>query len=307
MADITISLFEANSIVDIIEQIEQLYAFKPGDKVDLYLDLTCKGMTYPEYLAILVGAIDYLRANEIELNIEVTSVCNNSYVARINFYKAIGLDNEEDFIRHNSTGRFVEITNFWSGNNVDITNDIIKVIQQNCCMGKNIINCLNYCLFEVIDNVDLHANSIIDGYTVAQNYPKLNELRIIVLDAGQGIHKALTETNGSNYKSLSKEQALEYCVRKNVTNGIGMGNGLYHTTKFIECNKGEMIIYSGDCYLTIKDGEKRIKKGPYWQGSIIYFNIKTNIDVDPFEVFDGIVPDEINNPQDYFDIDELFI
>ena len=293
-----IDLNITNSISDLLNQIGWLYTLKNKDVVYILIDMPQS--IWPEYLVTIIGIIKYIESRGTIVNVKVNNPYNNTYSKRMNFYKELGVEDEEEFKRNSSVGRFVEITKFNKDNsdyNVAIVNDIMKVIKNNYNLDKSVKDCLNYCLFEMVDNIQNHAEAAIDGYTVVQNFSKRQELKIIILDTGKGIHASLTEND--KYKNLSPAEALEYCVKESVTNGRGMGNGLFHTSEFIKKNLGEFFIYSGNNYLHINDKGVNIFSCPYWQGTIIYVRIKTNNTVCLESVFGKNIPSTVEDADDY--------
>ena len=53
-------------------------------------------------------------------------------------------------------------------------------------------------------------------------------LSLLVADDGQGIQASLTEN--VKYSELTEPEALDLCIRDSVTDGKGMGFGLYTTS-----------------------------------------------------------------------------
>lgn len=284
---------------NLIQRFSFLYNEHPGTEVNLYINIPSR--VYPEFLAVLVSLVKYFTNKGIKFNINVNNPSNNTYVARIDFYRQLDIPFVENFNRWDSTGRFVEITNFDESNSVQVTNNILRVIRDNFNADMSIISCLNYCFMEMVDNVQVHAQSPIGGYTVAQNYPYSNELRIVIIDAGVGIYESLTKTQGTKYGNLSPSEALEFAIKEEVTNGKGRGNGLFHTSEFIKENKGEMQIYSGEYCLKISGSEVWTERSAYLQGTLIYVKINTKNYVDFYQVFGSNVPETVVNANDYID------
>lgn len=302
--DLYVFINEITEIPTLISKFEDIFNnINNIARVNMYLDFEFCDFIAPEHMAIIVAFVKYLETMGIKIDIEVKNYSNDidRYLSRIDFYKHLNIPCEENFSRWSSEGRFLEITHFDGNNSIKITNDTIKIIRANCCIEDSVLRCLNYCFFEVADNVDVHANSPIDGYVLAQNYPKKRELKIIFIDAGIGIHESLTKTEGSRYTNLSEEEALKYCIREKTTNGNGMGNGLFHTSEFIKQNQGEMLIYSGNHYININNGNIDICQGPYWQGTIVYLKIYTDNTVELESVFGTEIPETVENMEDYIE------
>jgi hypothetical protein len=297
---IDIDLSAIESIENLLSQMNQCYYMNFIDS--LYLTIRINRRVEPEYLVIMVGIIKHIRNNNcVSVYINIENPDNNNYPQRMNFHKELGINCEEKFNRKNSQGRFVEITNINNENSVNITGNILKVIRDNWAIDDSIYKCLNYCLYEIVDNIEIHANSPIEGYTIAQNFPYTKQLIFVILDSGKGIHRSLIEN--VTYSNLSPAEALEYCIRERVTNGKGRGYGLFHTTRFIQENRGTLCIHSGFYKLEVAGGSIKISQCSYWQGTLIYVKINTNKNIVFEEVFGANIPETVANADDYIDND----
>ncbi|MCX7903290.1 MAG: hypothetical protein N2486_02155 [Caloramator sp.] len=248
-------------------------------------------MIYPEWLVSIVGTVKHLEMSGKEVCLNIINNGNNNYISRINFYKELEVEYEENFNRYDSSGRFIEITKFDQMNSIDIVNKAIKIIKEHCDLDKNVLGTWNYCLFEIVDNVHNHADSSIDGYVVMQNYPRNREIRCVVLDAGKGIYESLSQS--SKYRNITPEEALKLSLEAGVTRGYGRGNGLYHLKNFIVENNGELQIFSCGQVLKLSNKKIEVVDGPYWQGTLIYVRINTHNEVDLDKVFGEDIPTSV--------------
>lgn len=304
-----IDLRFVRSIPEAVAQLSPLFSQKKGAFIVVTLNFRTT-MLYPEYLLLIVSAFHWAKENGIR--VAITSVAENEpnyYPARINFYKLIGYNYKEPFFnRWSNKGRFIEITPLVFDNTNDITisskvvDDIIRIVRDNYKITETLYKSINYCLWEQIDNIQVHSGCKGTGYVVAQNYPNKNEIRVCVVDTGIGIYESLTRSS-SQYSGLLYKEAIEKCIEEHVTNGSGMGNGLYHSAQFIKENKGDFILYSGKYYIDIKNGViQSVKKGALWQGTIIYQRINTNTPVDYNKVFNNCdVPTSVLECDDILD------
>jgi hypothetical protein len=209
------------------------------------------------------------------------------YASRIDFFKLLEMDSGllENFTRRPGKDRFIELISYNKDNYFEVGKRIVQVVAAHTQVDKAVQHMLDFCLFEMMDNVLIHAAYPISaggqGWCSAQYFPGLKRVRLMIADTGIGIHRALTKHPASRYKQLSASQALQACVQKGVTNGAGMGFGLYATRQFISLNQGELLIYSGEYYGTLKaGGAYQVKKGAYWQGTLVFLNIRTDVPVD---------------------------
>ena len=287
MFTLSLDLFSITTVEKCMEKfdIESLLTYRD---ITIVINIPTT-MVKPEILLVILGYIKYLESKGININKKINNANNNTYISRIDFYKQISVTYDEQFNRHDSSGKFKEITNFNEDNSVSLTNEIIKIIKYNCDIDESVLDCLNYCLFEIMDNVQNHSECKEGGYVVAQSFPNCGEITLGIMDFGIGIHKSLIKS--SKYKNKNEIEALNECIKKGATNGLsGKGNGLYHTSNFIKENKGMMNIYSGYNVLKCNNMRTEIIGTNYWQGTLIIIKIKTNNSVSLESIFDGDIP-----------------
>lgn len=141
------------------------------------------------------------------------------------------------------------------------------------------------------------------GWVCAQSFAKNKEIRLIICDNGVGIHQSLATSPNPEYANLSEDKALELCIRKGVTNGKGLGFGLFATSMFVKENGGDLLVYSGNYFLRNEGTEFYVKEGSRWKGTVVYLRINTEIAVD----YKLIMPKDHSLPDDYQDfIDDHF-
>lgn len=63
-----------------------------------------------------------------------------------------------------------------------------------------------------------------------------------------------------------------------------MGFGLYSTSLLARDAGIKFEIRSGNNTLTVKNGEEFLKENEFWQGTIIYLQLRTNKEINPSEV-----------------------
>ena len=141
---------------------------------------------------------------------------------------------------------------------------------------------MSYCFYEVMDNVIIHSGKTVG--IVITNYSEPDHLiQILVADDGMGIQASLAQN--SEYTDLTEAQALEYCIKDKVSDGKGMGFGLYSTSRLITTAGHRLIIRSGNHTLSA-NGDLTVSESEPWQGTIVYFELRSNMDIDPASVVD---------------------
>lgn len=289
-------------IKDLVSQLTFLNDAKRGDtlNVDLRLDAP---VVMPQYLAIIVSALNNAKLNGINVHFvdprKKRSLLGSSYASRMNFYRLLDIKYTEYFFRKNRGNDLIEITqmNICAGNDkndINLVSRIINVLKSHYDVEESVISSLNFCLWELIDNIKNHSDSNLKYTLVVQYFPNNSEIRLCVIDNGIGIHRALTETKGSKYSNFSPKESLMRCTDNNVTDGKGAGFGLYSYKKFVQCNSGHLVVYSGSYFQEIKGSSSFVNRGAYWPGTIIYNKIKTKNKVDYKEVFGDTIPTSVS-------------
>lgn len=159
---------------------------------------------------------------------------------------------------------------------------LVEVLIHQPEIETSLLQGMSYCFYEVMDNVIIHSGKTVG--IVITNYSEPDHLiQILVADDGMGIQASLAQN--SEYANITEGQALEYCIKDNVSDGKGMGFGLYSTSRLITTAGHRLIIRSGNHTLSA-NGDLTILESELWQGTIVYFELRSNMDIDPASVVD---------------------
>lgn len=159
---------------------------------------------------------------------------------------------------------------------------LVEVLIHQPEVETTLLQAMSYCFYEVLDNVLIHSGKTVG--IVITNYAKEEHLiQILVADDGMGIQASLAQN--SEYSSITEPQALEYCIKDRVSDGKGMGFGLYSTSRLINTAGHKLIIRSGNHTLSA-NGDMQIAESEPWTGTIVYFELRSNMDIDPSSVVD---------------------
>lgn len=270
-------------ILDLIKLDKEL-----KEHTDLILDFEYSKFIKPWVYLVISSWIIEKKKMGYDFNFQIENVKNIStlnYASRINFFKLIGYEYNEEFKRHNSKGNFIPLNKINSDNLLIIPTEITRIfinlcnlkIQEKEDKNYNITYMLEYCLTEVIENIDRHSESKSEGLIVVQPYKNSKEIDICIIDSGIGIPNALRKTE--KYKLLSDKECVNLSTHENVkTEGLeneGQGNGLYILKELIKSMSGELGIISGrGMYILNSNGENAIDLGCNWNGTIVQFKYK---------------------------------
>ena len=158
---------------------------------------------------------------------------------------------------------------------------VVGVLTQYIEIDTTVLQAVSYCFYEILDNVLIHSGKELG--TVITHYDATNHvLSFLVADDGIGVRESLSENE--KYAEISESEALRICVKDAITDGKGMGFGLYSTSLLARDAGLKFEVRSGEYTLTLQGGDEAISVSELWQGTIIYLQIRTNKEINPAEV-----------------------
>ncbi len=161
--------------------------------------------------------------------------------------------------------------------------DVVNAMTSHFEIEVSVLQALSYCLYEMMDNVHIHSGKPLG--TAMTHYDNSHKtLRILIADDGMGIRQSLAENE--KYKNVTEPEALRLCLVDKITDGKGMGFGLYTTSRLVNRIGKEFILHSGSHKLIIKDGKTSVINNGFWQGTLIYMEIGTGEEIDPNQIVD---------------------
>ncbi|MBI5709773.1 MAG: hypothetical protein HZC42_05610 [Candidatus Eisenbacteria bacterium] len=161
---------------------------------------------------------------------------------------------------------------------------------------------------EMIENIHRHACAPVDGFAVAQVYPRKLKMGITFVDGGIGIRKSFEEGQPSVDVSQLKEDAdfLERACDLHVTSKASghSGYGLYLLSRVVANNRGTFVLTSGSATVVayLRRGEVSFDRYVHrpWQGTIVSVILDLNERISTRDVYKTMpVPED-------WEIDELF-
>jgi Signal transduction histidine kinase len=148
----------------------------------------------------------------------------------------------------------------------------------------SIVQSFNYCLYEVLDNVLTHSGKM-SGVLVSRYSAEKKQIQVLVADDGMGIHKSLIEND--LYRNLTEKEALQHVILDKVTDGKGMGFGLYTTKNLITFAGGLLIIASGEHQLKYDGLQSTVSEIERVDGTVVFMAVNTNREIDANDVVDN--------------------
>jgi len=161
--------------------------------------------------------------------------------------------------------------------------DIVSVLTSRIEIEVSVLQALSYCLYEMMDNIHIHSGKPL-GTAITYYDAENKQLSILVADDGMGIKASLSENK--DFKDISEAEALKLCLEDKITDGKGLGFGLYTTSRLVDRIGKEFILHSGKHKLIRKDGQESVVENGFWQGTLIYMVIGTGEEIDPNQMVD---------------------
>ncbi|MDD3172746.1 MAG: DUF4325 domain-containing protein [Herbinix sp.] len=225
---------------------------------DFNVFINDKQKTYPNICVPVAGITEYYR--NLNLNITFTFP-----------------PNELDYIKHTAFGKpyiiedDVQITDLrypldkvWKFSTSEGVNAIVTAITNSIRESEQLVcgvlNSIEWCLNEVMDNVLQHSESPY-GLVMVQLHKATSKLSICVFDSGRGIYNSLKNSKHRPHKPLD---AITLALQERVTRDerVGQGNGMWGLSRIIDENKGGIKISScGAVYSFLYDKVKTVESG----------------------------------------------
>jgi anti-sigma regulatory factor (Ser/Thr protein kinase) len=125
-----------------------------------------------------------------------------------------------------------------------LTSAYIDCVRRRVECTAGVLEALEWCLYEVLDNVVQHADGAV-GFSMLQVHPTSKRLAVCIADAGRGIRASLASSFA--YAPKSAYDALTLAIQEGVTRNkeTNQGNGLFGLTRIVDQNKGTLTLRSG--------------------------------------------------------------
>jgi STAS-like domain of unknown function (DUF4325) len=134
---------------------------------------------------------------------------------------------------------------------IALTEAFVRLLEENVVCSTGVLDALNWCLFEIMDNVAQHSHAD-SGYAMFQMHYQSKWCAVTVSDDGIGIYNSFME--GKVYGPKDEYEALMLAVQEKVTSKPkNMGNGLFGLMRVVGLNGGKLEIRSGRGRLVYRD------------------------------------------------------
>lgn len=180
--------------------------------------------------------------------------------------------------------------------------DVINTLTSHFEIEVSVLQALSYCLYEIMDNVHIHSGKPL-GTAITHYDSGKALLRILIADDGMGIRASLAENE--KYRDITEQDALVLCLQDSITDGKGMGFGLFTTSRLMDTIGNEFVLHSGSHKLVIRNGISSVIDNGFWQGTLIYMEIGTEKEIDPNQIVDHRANAEDEYNETFVETEEL--
>ncbi|MCL1463387.1 ATP-binding protein [Argonema galeatum] len=143
-------------------------------------------------------------------------------------------------------------------------------------MGQNLRNVIVGRVWEIYANAFEHGRTDIGVFSCGQHYPKLNQLKLTVVDFGVGIPSNVRQFQ--NKPTLPVDKALEWAFQAGTSTrqgGVAGGVGLDYLKKFVKINRGKLEFFSQDGYVAIDENQEIYQsRQPFFQGTLVNITLQ---------------------------------
>lgn len=180
-----------------------------------------------------------------------------------------------------ATDENLTIDVFDEKNIYDVYQRVVDVLTKHIDIETTVLQAMSYCFYEILDNVLTHSGKEV-GTVITHYNASEHVLSFLVGDDGMGVQASLS--GNDTYADISEPDALRMCIKDTITDGKGMGFGLY-STSLLARNAGlRFEVRSGNHTMVVQDGAEQTVESEFWQGTVVYLQLRTNKEIDPAEV-----------------------
>jgi hypothetical protein len=229
---------QMKSFRDVHSFIHRMKTF--GTRQTLDLDLRATHGIFPNAAVPMAVALQYFRSQG--MRITARNVCED--VRRTHFCEPLN-STPENLERESPTN---VVWRYRSEVEAEaLCESFVNALEETAPCEYGVIDALNWCLFEVMDNVFQHSQSSC-GYAMIQIHSKNPRFVACISDDGIGIHKSFIDNNV--YSAKDAYEAIMLATREGVTSKTkNAGNGLYGLMRVVGINRGSLVVRSGRGYM----------------------------------------------------------
>lgn len=220
--------------------------------------------------------------------------CNAfKYLQRIDFFEHCGITIEEDFIRHDSSGKFVPIKSLQNSNIGQLSTEIAECIapelsEEMDTTKTGFFDCIEYSVSELGNNTVQH--SLCKLSLVNAQYSEYKDfIRVAIVDNGIGIKESFFRTGSPHQVEIETHMDAIHKALESETSSkthlsswgesVNAGVGLTLLKSLAEKIDGTFTIFTGNAYYSLND-EELFDESLSFEGTLCCFTFKRSKIID---------------------------
>lgn len=236
--------------------IRAIYQGHECGYTDFVLDFSGIEGVYPNVCSPLAGLIEYYKVARKFL---FTYRNVPDFLARTRMLEPVGALYDDTHHRYplNVVWKFSSAEEVYS-----LVNAYLDAVSRSVVCQRGVVQGLEWCLNEVMDNVLQHAATT-HGYVMGQIHSTSQHIAVCIYDHGQGI---LNSLRTSTHAPTNAVDAITIALKEGVTRdkSIGQGNGMWGLNNIVRSNSGLLNITSGSGFVGIRTDETKTSNSvPY--------------------------------------------
>ena len=251
--------------------------------------------TYPNICAPIAGVVNFYKNHGCTFEYENKSSFYN-YVQHTSLTKPLEAEKNIDTVEMKYPLDKVWMYSTSQGVNA-LVSAFIKTVREADELGEGVIQGLEWCINESMDNVLQHSEAKC-GFVMGQLQREAHRLSFCVFDTGVGIYNSL---KNSKYKPAKAIDAITIALQEKITRdtNIGQGNGMWGLSEIVSANDGRLRISSGGAVFDRQGTETQMKpEGDFHLGrengtTLVDFQLDYSKKIDIAKALDGYEPTDL--------------
>ena len=211
---------------------------------DYVLDFAAVERAFPNACTPVAGIIEYYQS-QLGYSFEPENV--SDFLKRTHTLAplVVGTDSSQHHTLLDTVWKFASAEEI----HILVENFLDEVSRAAVCQ-KGVIQGLDWCLNEIMDNVLQHADTT-HGYVMGQIHQDKQHIAFCIYDYGQGIYNSFRNSQHAPQNALD---AIILAVEEGITRDklVGQGNGMWGLFNIVRANSGILNITSGPGFFGIR-------------------------------------------------------
>ena len=199
------------------------------------------------------------------------------YIARMDYYKMVGIEHNDGFIRHAERDRFLPLSRIEEFGANEVAAKLRSTVTSHLSFSESAVDMMDYAFGEVLDNVLQHSKTLAPGIACSQFYQRGNYVDVCVADCGRGVPASMS--NNLGYRGLDDNALLVKAFDKFTGEYFGVpdygssevsgGMGLWIAANIVKALSGHIWVVSMGSAIDVSVKGIESVSGMYFPGTVV--------------------------------------